>query len=143
MKRRHGTTLLPLLLLALALAVPAAADDLTGAEEILCTAVQATHCEIDDECKTGAPWHWNVPQFIVVDLDEKMLKTTEASGENRVTPIKNLERAGGQILLQGAEAGRAFSFVITEATGRLSVAVAAQGQAVAVFGACTPVLGGN
>jgi hypothetical protein len=141
MNRRFGQVLFPVLILAAA--VPAMGDNLTGANEILCTAVQATRCEIEGECQTDAPWHWNIPQFIVVDLGEEMLKTTEASGENRVTPIKNLERAGGQIILQGAEAGRAFSFVINEATGRLSVAVAAEGQAVAVFGACTPVAGGN
>jgi len=141
MKRGLRQLLLPLLLLVVA--IPAIADDVTGSNEILCTAVQATQCEADGECKTAAPWHWNIPQFIVIDLDGKMLRTTEASGENRATPIKHLERTEGQILLQGAEAGRAFSFVITEVTGRLSVAVAAEGQAVAVFGACTTMPGGN
>lgn len=140
---RSGYLIVLLVAVFLTAGAPAHADDLTGASTILCSAVQATRCELDDECQTGAPWNWNIPQFIVVDLDEKMLRTTEASGENRVTPIKNLDRAGGRILLQGAEAGRAFSFVITEATGRLSVAVAAEGQALAVFGACTPVTGGS
>ncbi len=31
--------------------------------------------------------------------------------------IKNLEREAGQIVLQGSENGRAFSFLITEKTG--------------------------
>jgi len=35
------------------------------------------------------------------------------------------------------EGGRAFSFVIDEATGLLTVAVARDGLSVSVFGACT------
>ena len=66
-------------------------------------------------------------------------RTTQASGLNRATAILHLQREGGQILLQGYENGRAFSFVIGEKTGLLSAAVAAEGLTVGVFGACTPI----
>jgi hypothetical protein len=115
------------------------ADNLSGADRILCTAVQATICESGGECEIGLPWLWNIPQFVVVDLEAKTLGTTKASGENRVTPIKNLQRAEGMIFLQGIEAGRAFSFAIQEETGRLSAAIARQEITVSVFGACTPL----
>ena len=129
--------------IALALAVllasaPLAADDLTGADSLLCTAVQVTVCTANGECQVAPPWELNVPQFIKVDLKDKKLGTTEASGENRTTPIKNLEREDGLIFLQGVENGRAFSFVIAEDTGMASIAVARDGLTVAVFGACTP-----
>ncbi len=114
------------------------ADDLTGADLILCTAVQATVCDTSGECEIGSPWLWNIPQFIVVDLKGKTFGTTKASGENRMTPIKNIEYADGLIFLQGVEGGRAFSFVIEEETGDLSAAVARNGVTVSVFGACTP-----
>src|SRR5438093_847135 len=65
------------------------------------------------------------------------LRTTKASGENRSTPIKNLERADGSIFLQGVEKGRAFSFAIEEDTGFATIAVARRGRGVTVFGACT------
>ena len=115
------------------------ADDLSGSKELLCTSVQATICYADGDCEIGAPWNWNVPQFIEIDLEQKTLRTTEASGENRATPIKSLEFADGLIFLQGIENGRAFSFVIDEATGFASVAVARAGITVSVFGACTPM----
>ena len=118
--------------------VAAYADDITGADRVLCTAVQATVCDTSGECEIGSPWLWNIPQFIVVDFKEKTFGTTKASGENRVTPIKNIQRADGLIFLQGVEAGRAFSFVIEEETGDLSAAVARNGVTVSVFGACTP-----
>ena len=43
------------------------------------------------------------------------------------------------IFLQGYELGKGFSFVITEQTGHVTVAIAAEGRAVIVFGSCTPL----
>jgi hypothetical protein len=43
----------------------------------------------------------------------------------------------GLIYLQGVESGRAFSFVIDEDSGRMTVAVSRDGIAVNVFGICT------
>ena len=115
------------------------ADELTGHPRILCTAVQATVCSPEGGCTMGSPWDYNVPQFIEIDFDQKMLSTTKASGQDRSTPFKNLERNEGKIFLQGVEKGRAFSFVIDEASGDASIAVARQGMTVSVFGACTPI----
>ena len=121
------------------LAAPAvSADDLTGASGLLCSPAQATVCNPEDGCETAPPWVWNIPSFIKVNLDEKTMSTTEASGENRVTPIANVQRSGGRIFLQGVERGRAFSFVVDEATGMITAAVARDGFTVSVFGACTP-----
>jgi hypothetical protein len=133
---------LKLLLLAASMTLASSAlqaDDLSGASDLLCTSVQATICYADGDCEIGAPWNWNVPQFIEIDLEQKTLSTTEASCENRATPIKSLEYSDGLIFLQGIENGRAFSFVIDEATGFASVAVARAGITVSVFGACTPM----
>jgi len=115
------------------------ADDLTGSTRFLCASVRATACLEGGDCESDLPWNLNVPEFIEVDLDAKKLSTTGASGENRSTTIAHLTRDNGLIVMQGFEMGRAFSFVITEQTGRLAVAVATEARTVAVFGACTPV----
>ncbi len=130
---------LTLALTILAASTAVLADDLTGSTSFLCTAAQVTACQSDGECTSGPAWNLNVPQFIEVDLEKKTLSTTEASGENRTTPIKTWERADGQIFLQGVKGGRAFSFAITEETGLVSIAVAMDGRGVIVFGACTPM----
>ncbi len=117
----------------------ASADDLGGSDHFLCTPVQATLCIEDGECAVELPWNVNIPQFIEVDLEAKRLATTEASGENRATPIEHLRRVDGAIVFHGFEMGRAFSWVIDEASGRVTAAIAADGVAVAVFGACTPL----
>ena len=116
----------------------AVADDLRGESSFLCTAVNVTRCADDGDCTNVVPWKLNIPQFIVVNLTEKTLSTTKASGENRSTPIKNFLKEGGQMFLQGVEGGRAFSFVITEETGRAAITVASEGRTVSIFGACTP-----
>ena len=123
---------------ALVLSTGAMADDVSGADFVLCSSAQATLCSADGYCDSGPPWNWNIPEFIEIDFKSQKLRTTEASGENRSSPIKNVERTDGMIFLQGVEGGRAFSFAVQEQTGMLSVAVARDGVTVSVFGACTP-----
>ena len=125
--------------LAMIAAMPVAADDLTGADRILCAPGEVTICAMDGECTSGPPWEFNVPDFIEVDLEAGLLKTTEASGENRQTPIPRIIREDGPIVLQGLEMGRAFSFFIDEASGELTAAAARDGLFVGAFGVCTPL----
>jgi hypothetical protein len=128
------------LTLILTFSAPAvSADDLTGSTRFLCSAVQATECFVGGDCGIDLPWNLNIPQFIEVDLESKMLSTTAASGANRTTPIEYLESEDGVISLQGFENGRGFTFVIIEETGLVTVAIATRGEAVIVFGACTPL----
>ena len=117
----------------------ASADDLNGSNRFLCVPVQATLCIEDGECAVDLPWNVNIPQFIEVDLEVKRLATTAASGENRFTPIEHLRREDGNIVFHGFEMGKAFSWVIDEATGRLTAAIATDGISVSIFGACTPM----
>ena len=133
--RRQGAALAGFLLFA----GPAShADQLAGNDRFLCSAVQATICTSDGVCESGLPWNWQVPQFLIIDLDRKELATTEASGENRKTPILSLTREQGQISVQGVQKGRAFSMVLREDSGLASIAIAADGLTIGVFGACTP-----
>ena len=115
------------------------ADDLAESDRFLCVPVQATLCIEDGECAVELPWNVNIPQFIEVDLEAKRLATTTASGLNRETPIEHLRRSDGTIVFHGFEMGRAFSWVIDEVTGHVTAAVATDGLAVSVFGACTPL----
>ena len=115
------------------------ADDLTGASTFLCAGIQATECLEGGECGIDLPRNLNMPAFVEIDLDAKLLRTTVASGENRSTPITALSREEGSIFLQGHEMGKGFTFVIDEQSGQVTVAIAAKGRAVIVFGNCTPL----
>jgi hypothetical protein len=134
-----------LLGLGLVMALPAAgaADDIRGHDAILCTAVSAMLCTDDGDCAVEQPWTLNIPQFLELNLKDKVVSTTKASGENRSTPLRTILREDGVLFIQGVEQGRAFSFVIKEETGMLSAAVARDGKTVSVFGACTPMPSGK
>ena len=139
MARKRDLLLFGLFLLVIA--PPLVADDLTGEDTLLCSPSEVRICLLDEDCVLSSPWKLNIPSFIEIDLKEKTMATTKASGENRSTPIKNLERANGLIILQGAEGGRAFSFMIVEETGMLTTAVTMETGGVVGFGVCTPLPG--
>jgi hypothetical protein len=115
----------------------AMADNLEGTDELLCAAGQVQVCFENGECFSVAPWELSMPDFVVIDMKAKTVSTTKASGQNRSTPFTSVERSDGVISLQGVEAQRAFSFVIEEASGHMTVAIARDGLSVTVFGVCT------
>ena len=119
------------------------ADNVAGTDRLLCSTLRAVECWQDGDCADLPPGDLNVPQFVQVDLAAKRISTTPASGENRATPIRIVERAGGRIVAQGYENGRAFSLVIHEETGRASIAAASDERSVVVFAACTPAPAGK
>ncbi|MEJ2580727.1 MAG: hypothetical protein P8127_03655 [Acidobacteriota bacterium] len=132
----------PVLVVMLAFAAQTGwADDITGHDRFLCSIGDVTMCNVDWECETDAPARFNIPDFIVFDLEAGLLKTTEASHENRQTPILSISREDGLIVLQGLEMGRAFSFNIDEVSGVLTASASKAGQFSGAFGVCTPIQG--
>ena len=121
----------------MALIVPALADNLEGVDKMICAAGQVQICIENDTCYPATAAELDVPDFVIIDLGKKVISTTRASEKQRSTPFKHVARTDGLVYLQGIEGRRAFSFLIDEATGRMTVSVARDGVAVSVFGACT------
>ena len=115
----------------------AQAENLEGVDKMICAAAQVKICIEHDTCYSASAAELGVPDFVVIDTKKKSVSTTKASGQNRSTPFTSVQKSDGLIFLQGIEGGRAFSFVIDEATGRMTVAVSRDGLSVSVFGACT------
>ncbi len=113
------------------------AENLEGADELLCAAGQAQVCFENGECISSAPWELSIPDFVVIDTNEKTVSTTKASGENRSSPFASVQKIDGIVYLQGIEGQRSFSFVIDEASGHMTVAIVRDGFSVTVFGMCT------
>jgi len=120
-----------------ALSTSAWAEDLSDSDKILCSINTVQLCLEVGECFRVPPAELDIPHFIVVDTKSKTLSTTKSSGLNRSTPASNYVRANGRIVLQGVQNARAFSISIEEDIGVMTGAVARDGIAVAVFGACT------
>ncbi len=129
---------IPVIILALVSASPVAADTLKDANRMLCVPGNVSHCVNGEGCNSELPETENIPEFIEVDLKSKTIAATKASGEDRSTPIQTQSRTAGHIYLQGMENGRTFSMVISESTGDLTFAIAADGETAVMFGECTP-----
>jgi hypothetical protein len=115
------------------------ADNLQGADRLLCAPVGINICPAGEDCFSANPEELNLPQFIVVDLQKKSLSTTETSDRKRVTTVETVIEVGNLIYLQGNENGRAFSFIIDRDGGQMTSAVARIDFNLSGFGACTPV----
>ena len=113
------------------------ADNLEGVNEMVCAPAQVQICIENDTCYSATPAELGVPDFVIIDTKKKTISTTKSSDQNRNSPFTSVLKSDGLIFLQGIEDERAFSFVIEEASGRMTVAVARDGISVIVFGACT------
>jgi len=113
------------------------AENIEGVDEIICASGEAKICFETGQCYSATPWEIGIPDFVVIDIDEKVVSTTKSSSAYRTTALSRVENTDGSIFLQGVDRGRAFSFVIDEATGRMTVAISRDGFSVTIFGACT------
>lgn len=128
---------LSMVIAGIAAAGMAQAENLNDVDKMICAASQVQICIEDDTCYSATPEDLGIPDFVVIDTDKQTISTTKASDLNRSTAISVASKVDGLIYLQGIEGGRAFSFVIDEATGRMTVSVARDGFSVSVFGVCT------
>jgi hypothetical protein len=121
-----------------AVANPAAAAGakFDGSTPLLCVPIEITECDVGGKCYLGTAEEVNLPQFIRIDLKEKLLRGVGEAAD-RTTPIDFLERENGRIVLHGGQKGRGWTAVISEETGKLSATISDEGTAFIIFGACT------
>jgi hypothetical protein len=126
---------LNLLAAAMSIAVaPAFAADFDGSKPLICASIEAHDCGLGITCERAIAEDLNVPQFIRVDFTAKTL-----SARGRTTKMQSHARSDGMLIVQGVENARAFSITISEQTGKLVGAIAADEEGFMIFGACTPL----
>ena len=113
------------------------AEDVSESDRIICAIQSTTICVEADDCYDVSPLDLDVPQFLIIDRNEKTLSTTKNAPRQRSTKVNHLSSVDGRLLLQGIERGRAYSFVIEEDLGLLTAALARDGVTLSAFGACT------
>lgn len=114
------------------------ADDVSGANDLLCAVLEVTKCLDAAGCEEVLAEDLNIPQFLRIDAKAGSFSTTPASGQNRESEAQSVTRSDGKLVLQGVETGRAYSLFIEEASGLASFASVSDGQIVTIFAACTP-----
>ena len=139
MNRLQATGLV-LALGSVALAAPAppasAAGKYDGSKPMLCAVTAVSECTKDGACERSAPQEGNnLPGFVRVDVKAKLLTDNDVSG--RKTEIKSSAIVDNQLMLQGAENGKAWSIVIASDSGIFGSSVVEDDGLFAIFGRCT------
>ena len=115
-------------------APPASAATLDGSVPMLCALTSIVECTHGGDCQRTSAQSAEVPSFIRVDIQKKMLSTVDGA---RTSPIANVNRADGQLMFQGMQNGRAWGAVIDEKTGWLGSTVSESDGAIVIAGVCT------
>ena len=106
------------------------------ANKYVCTPGKAVECDSDLNCGPPAP-QLPFPTFFQVDLDDRvitLLGPAERRGET--TPIRHMERDTDRVIAGGVQAGRAWSMILSESSGRMTLTVNLGDAGWVVFGQC-------
>ena len=107
---------------------------------LICAATHTVECDgSDEECHQGQSDIINFPQFFRVDFKNRKLHVMDPERRGETTEVTHIARSEsrGWIILQGVEAGRPWSMLITVETGRFSLVINEDDASFNVFGACT------
>ena len=115
----------------------ASASTFDGKANLVCAAIDVIACENGQGCVEGQARTFELPQFMFVDFEKKLIRATDESGDKAVSPIKNFEQTEKQVILQGVENDRGWSATIDRLTGRMIVTSAGSDVGFMIFGACT------
>ena len=117
--------------------VAAAKGKFDGSVPLLCVPIEIIECGVEGDCVTATAEAVNIPQFIRVNFEKKMLSAADDTG--REAPIKNLEHNNGRMIMHGGQNGRGWTVVISQETGKMSATVSEEEAGFVIFGACTPL----
>ena len=110
-----------------------AAGKFDGSTPLLCVPTLVSECRVEGDCRRVTPESVNLPPFFKVDVKGQKVHSEETG---RASPFTTVERLGGNMILQGAQAGRGWAMTISEETGKMTVAISSGGEGWIVFGTC-------
>jgi hypothetical protein len=122
----------------LALPISAAATGpFDGSKPLVCAVTDADQCEEEGACLDGDADDLHAAELVRVDVKGKTIQILDDGREGEKTAIQHVERQEGRLFLQGVEAGRGWTMLLSEETGDTTLVVADDGVAFVLYGACT------
>ena len=115
----------------------AAAGQLDGSSDMVCAVTDAVACLENANCAQGQARDFELPEIMVIDSKQKVIRGALESGEKAVSNIKNSERSGDHLILQGVENGRSWDIAINTNNGKMSASLVGDGISFLTFGICT------
>ena len=106
---------------------------LDGSAPMLCALSSVMECTRKADCERTSAEEAGIPPFIRVNVPQRQLSTIDGA---RTSPIVNIQRANGNLMLHGMQNERAWVAVIEEETGRMSATAAEPEGAFVLIGTC-------
>ncbi len=117
----------------------AMAAALDGTSNLICATTDVIACTETGGCQQGPARNFDLPEFLVLDVEQKIVRGTHFSGVKEVSPVKNMEVSGGHLIVQGVELGRGWALTVDGDTGAMKASVVGDEVSFMVYGTCTPI----
>lgn len=138
LKRKYSWTLAASVMAVTPLASTSVfAAGLDGSSDIVCSVIDVTACVEDGACIEGPARSFDLPEFLILDAKKKLIRGADESGHDAVSAVKNMEKSGDHLVLQGVENGRGWDIAIDAKTGKMRGAGVGDAVSFLVFGSCT------
>jgi hypothetical protein len=141
---RNGKIIGIMVMIICLFSVPAVAGNYDGSKELLCAVMDLSECLPGGKCQDVTAEEVGIPNFLRIDFQKKKLSATFADGSKKISPIVNLEKIAGKLILQGAEEGiegvkdgLGWSLSLDEDNGKMVLTASGDAVAFVMFGACT------
>jgi hypothetical protein len=114
-----------------------AAEGIDGKRDVVCAVMDVVACLEEADCLQGRASSFELPEFIILDAKAKVIRPAYEGGEKAVSPVKNVERNGTHLILQGVENGRGWDIAIDTESGKMRAASVGDAVSFLAFGSCT------
>ena len=117
----------------------AAAGQLDGSSDMVCAVTDVVACLENANCAQGQARDFELPEIMVIDSKQKVVRGALESGEKAVShpQLADAERSGDHLILQGVENGRSWDIAINTSNGKMSASLVGDGVSFLTFGICT------
>lgn len=125
---------------AMALLLPCSigASGASAAEKnLICAAVNVNACVSNGICEQGTAQDFDVPVFMIIEFDSKLIHSRGEEAGDAVSHILNSDMGKDTILLQGFEEGRGWTLALDRATGHMRLSSTGPAMNFTITGNCT------
>jgi hypothetical protein len=118
-------------------APPALAASYDGSQPFLCAPVDIVSCGSGGRCNKETAVSLDLPRFLKFDVGQNQITGTRPNGEVLKAAIDKVQHVEDRMVLQGIEGHLAWSVLIGEDNGDMTLTAGGDKVGFVAFGACT------